>query len=52
MSDEDLFLSAYNELEEKEFDKEIFGKSLAQADGKIEEAKNLYIKLRVESLKK
>jgi hypothetical protein len=45
---EELYLAAYNEIKNDEYDEELFGRALAEAEGNIEEAKNKYVKTRVE----
>jgi hypothetical protein len=45
---EKLYLAAYNEIKNDEYDEELFGRALAEAEGNIEEAKNKYVKMRVE----
>ena len=42
-----LYLGAYNEIKTAEYDKFLFGRALAEAEGNIEEAKNKYVKMRV-----
>ena len=46
-----LYVLVYEEVENKEYDKEMFGQALKEAKGKIEEAKNLYIEMRVAQFK-
>ena len=41
VGEEELYLTAYEELKNDEYDKTIFGKVLAEADGNIEEAKKI-----------
>ena len=45
---EELYLAAYNEIKNDEYDEVLFGRALAEAEGNIEEAKNNYVKMRVE----
>ena len=47
---EDLYVAAYEEIQNNKYDKKLFGQALAQAGGNIEKAKNIYIKLRVASV--
>jgi len=44
---EKLYVAVYEEVENKNYDKEMFGQALKEAKGKIDEAKNIYIERRV-----
>lgn len=51
MSDEDLYLIATNEVEDKDRNAALWAKVIALAEGNKDKAKYQYIKLRVEQLK-
>jgi len=50
VKESELYLAAYEEVETGSYDKDLFGNALKETGGKISDAKDLYIKMRVSSL--
>ena len=49
---EELYLAAHDEVVSDDCDREILGQALAEADGNIQEAQNIYIRIRVAQFSK
>ena len=49
---EELYLAAYEEVINNRYDKPLLGQALAEADGNIQEATNIYIRMRVAQFSK